>query len=67
MGKALGVMIAGIFVGAVGMEIFRRRCPKALDDFYSKTREMASGAKEAFKSGYEKVTQPDDTIVEPAI
>ena len=67
MGKALGVLIAGIFVGAVGMELFRRQRPEVIDNLYSKTREMASGAKEAFKAGYEKVRQPEEPVPEPAI
>lgn len=59
MGKGLGVMIAGIFVGAVGMELFRRTCPQAIDKICAKVKETTSGAAEAFKSGYEKVTQPE--------
>ena len=59
MFKGLAIMIGGIFVGAVGMEIFRRKYPGALDRLYDKTREMASAAQEAFKAGYEKVTQPE--------
>jgi hypothetical protein len=62
MGKGLGVMIAGIFVGAVGMEIFRRACPNAVDKLYTKVRETASGAAEAFKNGYEKVTRPEEAL-----
>ena len=66
MGKSLGVLIAGIFVGAVGMEIFRRQCPKVLDDLYKKTKEVSSGAKDAFKAGYEKVTRHEEVIPEPS-
>ena len=51
--KMVGVVICGIFVGAVGMEIVRRKYPEALDKLYAKTREIASGAREAFKTGYE--------------
>ena len=66
MGKALGVMIAGVFVGAVGMEILRRTCPGAIDKLYGKVRETASGAAEAFKAGYEKVTRPEEAV-EPSV
>ena len=65
MGKCLGVLIGGIFVGAVGMEILRRQCPAAIDKFYKKTKEVTSGVQEAFKAGYEKVTRPEEVIPEP--
>ncbi len=66
MGKSIRVLVAGIFVGAVGMEIFRRQFPNALDKLYRKTKEVTSGAKEAFKAGYEKVTRPDEPVAEPS-
>jgi hypothetical protein len=50
--KSLGILIGGIFVGAVGAEIIRKKYPKALDELCSKTCEMTSGVKEAFKKGY---------------
>lgn len=63
--KSLGIVIGGIFIGAVGMEIIRKKYPKAMVKFYKKAGKMASGAKEvcweakeAFKAGYENVTQP---------
>ena len=71
--KSVGILIGGIFVGAVGAEIFRRKCPdvmdvstdfickkclEAMDKLYTKTCEVASGIKEAFKTGYENVIQP---------
>ena len=59
MFKGLAIMIGGIFVGAVGMEILRRKCPDAFDNLYAKSREMASAARDAFKVGYENVTQPE--------
>ena len=55
--KALGMVIGGIFVGAVGMELFRKTCPAAMDKLYENTREMTSGAKEAFRAGYEKAAR----------
>jgi hypothetical protein len=59
--------VAGIFVGAVGMEILRRQCPNALNNLFKRTQEMASSAKEAFRAGYEKVTRPDDVVAEPGV
>ena len=55
--KALGVILGGVFVGAVGIEVVRRKYPEALDKLYTNTREIAAGAKEAFKKGYESATQ----------
>jgi len=53
MFKELGIIIGGIFVGAVGAEIIRKKYPNALDKLYTKTREITLEAKEAFKKGYE--------------
>lgn len=62
--KSLGVLIGGIFIGAVGTEIIYRKYPDALDKLGTKTRKMTSGArevcrkaKEAFRAGYEGVTR----------
>ena len=56
--KSLGILVGGIFVGAVGAEILRQKCPKTLSKLCTKTCEIASGVKEAFKKGYENATQP---------
>lgn len=56
MFKSLGFLVGGIFVGAVAMEVLRKTFPKALDTAYDRTREIASGAKDAFQRGYEGVT-----------
>ena len=56
--KSLGILIGGVFVGAVSVEVVRRKCPDALDKLYAKTREVTSEVKEAFKNGYEKASQP---------
>ena len=53
MFNSLGAVIGGIFLGAVGVEIVRRKSPGAIDKFYAKTREITSGITEAFKRGYE--------------
>jgi len=56
--KSLGILIGGVFVGAVSVEVVRKKCPDALDKLYKKTREVASEVKDAFKNGYEKASQP---------
>jgi len=55
--KSLGILIGGVFVGAVGVEVVRRKCPDALDKLYAKAREVASEVKEAFKNGYKNASQ----------
>ena len=55
--NGLGALLGGIFVGAVGMEVLRRKYPDALNKAYAKTNEVASGLKEAFKRGYENAAQ----------
>ena len=59
--KSLGILIGGVFIGAVSVEIIRKKYPEALDELYAKTHEMASGAKEAFKKGYANAVQPQQT------
>ena len=56
--KGLGILIGGIFVGAVGAEIIRREYPDALDKLQSKAGEVSAGVKEAFKKGYDSTTRP---------
>ena len=56
MFKSLAVLMGGVFVGAVAMEVMRKAYPKTLDKVYERTREIASGAREAFNRGYEGVT-----------
>lgn len=58
MFKGLGLLIGGIFVGAVGMEIYRRECPDALKNLYKKAGDVAVEAKEAFKKGYDDAVSP---------
>ena len=56
--KTLGILLGGVFVGAVGAELIRKEYPDALDKLQSKTSEVASGVKEAFKKGYDSATEP---------
>ena len=54
--KGLGILLSGIFVGAVGAEIIRKEYPDVLDNLQRKTREVVSGVTEAFKKGYDSAT-----------
>jgi len=58
MFKGIGIVLGGIFVGAVGVEVIRKKYPNAMDGIYAKTRKVASDAKQAFKNGYQGATQP---------
>jgi hypothetical protein len=55
--RSLGILIGGVFVGAVCAEIIRKKYPKAMNDVYAKTREITSGVTEAFKKGYANAMQ----------
>ncbi len=57
MFKSLGILIGGIFVGAVGAEIIRKKYPNAMEEVCGKTSEIISGVKEAFKNGYTNAMQ----------
>ena len=56
--KGLGILIGGIFVGAIGIEIVQKKYPGAMDKVYAGARRTASEIKDAFKSGYQKASQP---------
>ena len=66
MVKSIGILLGGIFVGAVGAEIVRKKCPDVVDNVYNKTCEITVGVKEAFKKGYASVTQPQQAA-EPSV
>ena len=66
MVKSLGILIGGIFVGAVGAEIIRKEYPKAMNRVYAKTCEITSGIKEAFKKGYANAMQTQQAA-EPSV
>ena len=59
--KSLGILIGGVFIGAVGVEVVRNKYPESLDKLYAKICETASGAKEAFKKGYADAVQTQQT------
>jgi len=56
--KTAGFIIGGIFVGAVAVEVFRKKCPEALDSLYTKTRQTLTNAKDAFSDGYHDALKP---------
>jgi len=56
--KTLGILIGGVFVGAVSIEVIRKKYPHTVDKLHAKARQITSEAKEAFKNGYQNATQP---------
>ncbi|MCJ7616230.1 MAG: hypothetical protein MUO43_06800 [Desulfobacterales bacterium] len=66
MVKSLGILIGGIFVGAVSAEIIRKNYPKSMNNVYTKACEITSGVKEAFKKGYVNAIQSQQAA-EPSV
>jgi len=67
--KELGILLGGVFVGAVTAEIVRKKYPDLGDKLHTKICNVTSGVKEAFKVGYDNATKPrqaTETTVEPA-
>ena len=56
--KSLGILLGGVFIGAISVELVHKKCPDVLNKLCSKTCDIASGAKDAFKKGYEAAVQP---------
>ena len=61
MFKELGILLAGVFVGAVGAELIRKSSPKLVNKVGRKSREGISNLKEAFMVGYESATHRQET------
>ncbi len=55
MFKGLGILVSGIFIGAVGAEVIRKACPGSLDKLYAKAAGLTNVAKDAFLEGYHGV------------
>ncbi|MBN2593362.1 MAG: hypothetical protein JXA81_07640 [Sedimentisphaerales bacterium] len=56
--KSLGILIGGVFIGAVSVEIVSKKYPDAVDKLRAKARRITSEAKDAFKNGYKNATHP---------
>ncbi len=61
MYKTLGIVIGGMFAGAVVMEVLHKKCPDCIEKFYAKTGDWACGVKDGFKEGYSSVTKSAST------
>jgi len=59
--KTLGVIVGGIFVGAVAVEVLRAKCPNKLDTLYTKVSDLATGIKEGFREGYRSTSKSSES------
>ncbi len=50
--KSLGIVAGGIFIGAFGMEMIRKKYPEGLDKLYATINGVTAKAKKAFMEGY---------------
>jgi len=69
MFKEFGILLGGIFVGAVTAEIVRKKCPDVGGKLRTKICNVSSGVKDAFKAGYENATKPhraEEAVVKSA-
>lgn len=57
MARTLGILIGGIFVGAVAMEVIHGKYPEGLGRLYASIRERTAKARQAFVNGYRSATQ----------
>jgi len=53
MFKTFGVVIAGVFIGAILAEVIRKTKPQLLDKVEEKAGNFFSDFKSAFKEGYQ--------------
>ncbi|MHC5035829.1 MAG: hypothetical protein ACYTHM_00805 [Planctomycetota bacterium] len=53
MGKTLLAVFAGVFVGALAVEILNRKKPGWSDRMVGKVKNTLGAAKQAFKEGYQ--------------
>ncbi len=50
--KGIGILVGGVFIGALGVEIVRRAWPGGFDSLHSKVGEFGDVARDAFMEGY---------------
>jgi hypothetical protein len=54
--KSLGVLIGGVFIGAVGVEVVNRKYPDTINKMNEKVHQVTSEAKKAFRNGYQSAS-----------
>ncbi len=60
--KELGILCAGIFVGAVGAELIRKSGPKFVNKVGQKTNQTITNLRKAFIAGYKDATHRQETV-----
>ncbi len=62
MFKELGILFAGVFVGAVGAELIRKSSPELVNKLGRKTQQTISNLKKAFMAGYQDAIHRQGTV-----
>ena len=66
--KTLGILIGGIFVGAIAAEVIRKKCPpETLENLRARICGITSSVKDAFKSGYAAAIMESPQAAEPGV
>ena len=60
--RTLGLVMGGMFAGAVAMEIVHRKYPESLDRLYSKMGNVVSEVKGGFKEGYQSAREAQEPV-----
>jgi len=50
--KSMAILASGIFIGAAGMEIVRKKYPESMNKLYAAMNRGKANAKQAFMEGY---------------
>ena len=50
--KGMAILASGIFIGAAGMEIVRKKYPESVNKLYAAMNRGKANAKQAFMEGY---------------
>ena len=58
--KGLGILATGIFVGAVGMEIIRKKHPESLNKLYAMKNGTITRVKKEFMKGYHSALKGEE-------
>lgn len=61
--KSLGFLLGGVFIGAVGAEVVRKKYPETVHELHAKACRVITEAKEAFKNGYRNASEPKPATV----
>ena len=64
--KGIGILVGGVFIGALGAEIVRKAWPGGFDGLYSKLGGFSDTARDAFMEGYHGAMSAQEPITTEA-